>query len=63
MFGLCWDVNQDEKTISIMSRNKFFSNYEIFDWSKKLDRSHDFILEPLCFSNRYVNFNIEEGNV
>ena len=62
MFGLCWDVNQDEKTISIMSRNKFFSNYEIFDWSKKLDRSHDFILEPLCFSNRYVNFNIEEGN-
>ena len=62
MFGLCWDVNQDEKTISIMSRNKFFSNYGIFDWSKKLDRSHDFILEPLCFSNRYVNFNVEEGN-
>ena len=62
IFGLCWDVNQDNKTISIMSRNKFFSNYEIFDWSKKLDRSHDFILEPLCFSNRYVNFNIEEGN-
>ena len=62
MFGLCWDVNQDNKTISIMSRNKFFSNYEIFDWSNKVDRSHDFILEPLCFSNRYVNFNIEEGN-
>ena len=62
MFGLCWDVNQDEKTISIMSRNKFFSNYEIFDWSNKVDRSHDFILEPLCFSNRYVNFNVEEGN-
>lgn len=62
MFGLCWHVDQDNKTISIMSRNKFFSNYEIFDWSKKLDRSHDFILEPLCFSNRYVNFNVEEGN-
>ena len=62
IFGLCWDVNQDEKTISIMSRNKFFSNYGIFDWSNKVDRSHDFILEPLCFSNRYVNFNIEEGN-
>ena len=62
MFGLCWDVDQDNKNISIMSRNKFFSNYGVFDWSKKLDRSHDFILEPLCFSNRYVNFNIEEGN-
>ena len=62
MFGLCWDVDQDNKTISIMSRNKFFSNYEVFDWSKKVDRGHDFILEPLCFSNRYVNFNVEEGN-
>lgn len=62
MFGLCWDVDQDNKVISIMSRNKFFSNYKIFDWSKKVDRSHDFILEPLCFSNRYVNFNVEEGN-
>ena len=62
IFGLCWDVNQDEKQITVMSRNKFFSNYEVFDWSKKVDRGHDFILEPLCFSNRYVNFNVEEGN-
>lgn len=62
MFGLCWDVDQDNKKITVMSRNKFFSGYEIFDWSNKVDRSRDFILEPLCFSNKYVCFNVEEGS-
>jgi hypothetical protein len=62
MFGLCWDVDQDNKKITVMSRNKFFTGYEIFDWSDKVDRSRDFILEPLCFSNKYVTFNVEEGS-
>lgn len=60
-FGLCWDVNQDDKKITVMSRNKFFSSYEIFDWTNKVDRKSDFILEPLCFSNKYVCFNVEDG--
>ena len=60
-FGLCWDVDQDNKKITVMSRNKFFSSYEIFDWSDKVDRKCDFVLEPLCFSNKYVCFNTEEG--
>ena len=60
-FGLCWDVNQDDKKITVMSRNKFFSSYDIFDWTDKVDRKCDFILEPLCFTNKYVCFNVEEG--
>ena len=60
-FGLCWDVDQDNKKITVMSRNKFFSGYEIFDWTDKVDRKCDFILEPLCFTNKYVCFNTEEG--
>ena len=60
-FGLCWDVDQDNKKITVMSRNKFFSGYEIFDWSDKVDRKCDFVLEPLCFSNKYVCFNVEQG--
>lgn len=62
MFGLCWDVDQDNKKITVMSRNRFFSGYEVLDWSDKVDRSKDFILEPLCFSSKYVSFNIEEGS-
>ena len=61
MFGLLWDVNQDEKTITVMTRNRFFNGYEIYDWTDKVDRQHDFILEPVCFNKKYVNFNVEEG--
>lgn len=61
MFGLMWDVDQDNKTITVMTRNRFFHNYKTLDWSKKIDRGHDFILEPLCFDKKYVSFNVEEG--
>lgn len=61
MFGLMWDVNQDEKTITIMNRNKFFNGYKILDWTDKVDRQHDFVLEPVCFDKKYVNFNVEDG--
>lgn len=60
-FGLMWDINQDDKTITVMTRNRFFTGHKILDWSKKIDRKHDFKLDPLCFEKRYVNFNIEEG--
>ena len=61
MFGLLWDVDIDNKKISVMTRNKFFTGHRIFDWSDKIDRSKDFKLDPLCFSKRYVNFNVEDG--
>lgn len=61
MFGLMWDVDQDEKKITVMNRNKFFKNYTILDWTNKIDRNHDFVLEPLCFDKKYINFNVEEG--
>lgn len=61
MFGLMWDVDQDNKKITVMNRNRFFNTYNVKDWTKKIDRNHDFILEPLCFDKKYVAFNVEEG--
>lgn len=61
MFGLLWDVDEDNKKITVMSRNKYFQGYKVYDWSDKLDKSKDFILEPLCFNKRYVEFNVDEG--
>ncbi len=61
IFGLMWDVDIDNKKITVMTRNKFFSNHRILDWSDKIDRSKDFKLNPLCFEKRYVGFNVEEG--
>lgn len=60
-FGLLWDVDIDNKKITVMTRNRFFTGYDVIDWSKKIDRNKDFKLDPICFDKRYVNFNIEEG--
>lgn len=60
-FGLMWDIDDDNKVITVMCRNKYFSNYRILDWTKKVDRSHDFVLEPINFNKRYVTFNVEVG--
>lgn len=61
MFGLLWDVDIDNKKISVMTRNRFFTGSRIMDWTDKIDRHHDFKLDPLCFEKRYVAFNTEEG--
>ena len=62
MFGLMWDVNDDEKTITVMTRNRFFRDYTILDWTDRIDRSKEFKFSPLCFDKRYVEFNYDEGN-
>lgn len=61
MFGLLWDIDIDNQKITVMTRNRFFTGSKFLDWSKKIDRSKEFKLEPLTFDKRYVNFNIEEG--
>lgn len=61
MFGLLWDLDIDNRKITVMTRNRFFTGSHILDWSGKIDRSKEFKLEPLCFDKRYVNFNVEEG--
>ena len=61
MFGLCWKIDEFEKTITVMTRDRFFQNYHIEDWSDKIDRSKEFKFQPLTFDKRYVEFNFNEG--
>lgn len=61
VFGLMWKVNDDEKTVTVMSRNRFFADSAIKDWSDKVDRSKEFKFNPLTFDKRYVEFNFDEG--
>ena len=62
MFGLVWDVNEEEKTVTVMTRNRFFEDYRIMDWSDRIDRSKEFKFAPLNFDKRYVEFNYEDGD-
>lgn len=61
MFGLMWKIDEMEKTITVMTRDRFFQDYHIEDWSDKIDRSKEFKFKPLTFDKRYVEFNFNEG--
>lgn len=60
MFGLIWDVDYSAKKLYIKTKQTYFKDYTIEDWSKKLDRSKDFVIEPIYFTTKYANFNYEE---
>lgn len=62
MCGLVWEVDEEKKEITVMSRNRFFQDYTIKDWSDKVDRSNEFRMQPLTFDHRFVNFNYENGD-
>lgn len=62
MFGLLWDVDDDNKTITVKTRNAYFQNKVIEDWTDKVDKSKDFKMNPITFDTKYVYFNVEDGD-
>lgn len=63
MFGLLFKLNVFDKTITIMHRTKYFSNYTVEDWTDKLDLSQDYELKPSSYEHKYMVFNYEESDV
>lgn len=61
MFRLVFDVDEDSKIVRIMTRERYFSNYSIEDWTDKLDRSRDYKLEPINFDKKWFNFKYKEA--
>lgn len=61
IFGLMWKIDEDDKTVTVMTRDNFFAYSTIKDWTGKIDRSREFRFSPLCFDTRYVEFNYGEG--
>lgn len=64
MYGLLWKVDDVNRTVTICRKSTYFKDYKIEDWNNKLDRSKDYIIEPVTFESKYVNFNYEsiDGN-
>jgi len=60
MFGLIWKPDYNKKTIDIMTRKTYFKGYDVVDWSGKVDKSKDMIIEPVSFSSKYVTFNYDD---
>lgn len=60
MFGLMWRLDNVNKKVEICRKSTYFKDYTIEDWGTKLDRSKDYIIEPITFESKYVNFNYED---
>lgn len=62
MFRLVFDLDNDNKVLRVMDRNRYFQNYTIEDWTDKLDKSKEFKIKPINFENKYLDFKYSEGN-
>lgn len=60
LLGLVYDVARDG-SITIRSRNDYFSDYEIIDWSDKVDYSREFKVKPIPFNTRYLEMKYKSG--
>lgn len=61
-FGLLFDINELDGTVTIESRNTFNSRYQIEDWTDKVDFSKSFSIEPRTFDFKYGMFAWSEGS-
>lgn len=55
-------VDDFKKKIIFKPLNKYFQNYSIVDWTDKLDKSKDYTIKPISFSNKYVLFNYDDDD-
>lgn len=54
-------VDDAQKKIHFLPYYKYFQNYTVKDWTKKIDKSKDFNITPITFEDKYVLFNYDEG--
>lgn len=60
MFGLVWNVDYNNKIITIQRRETLFKDYEVEDWSKKLDKTNPITVQPVLFQSKYIKFGYED---
>lgn len=59
--GLIYDTDS-KGNITIQSRNKYFNNYKVFDWSNKVDYSKEINIKPIPFNTRYLEMKYKSGD-
>ena len=59
--GLLYDTDS-AGNITIMSRNKYFTDYKIIDWTDKVDLSKDYTIKPIPFNTRYLEMKYKGGD-
>lgn len=61
MFRLVFDLDTDNKAVRVLSRDRYFEDSTIEDWTDKLDRTKEYKLKPINFDKKYFDFKLAEG--
>lgn len=62
MFGLVWKPDYINKTVTITTKQSYFKDYEIVDWTNKFDGTKECSIEPVSFSTKYIDFDYKDVN-
>lgn len=57
MYRIYITIDEANKTINFIPHQALFSNYNILNWTDKVDKSNDFVIKPVTFDKKYVLFN------
>lgn len=53
IFGMKYRIDKTGKEITIVTRNTFFQDYKLEDWTRKIDYSKTTEINPYIFNSRY----------
>jgi hypothetical protein len=62
MFRIGIFADNVKKQVKFIPYSTYFSQYEILDWSDKLDKSLDFQIKPITYENKWVKFNYDDNS-
>ena len=63
MFNLMFDVDYNNRTITIIDKTNYYKNYVIEDWSDKIDRTQDMIQTPNTFDAKNIVLNYDDFDI
>ena len=62
MFRIGIFTDNVNKQVKFIPYSTYFSQYDILDWSDKLNKSVDYQIKPITYENKWVKFNYEDNS-
>lgn len=62
VFGLYLDIDNDAKKIKILTKNEFYGDENIIDWSEKLCLDRDITINPLSFDKKFIRLSYKDSD-
>lgn len=62
MFRIGIFADNVKKQIKFIPYSTYFSQYEVLDWTDKLDKGLDYQIKPITYENKWVKFNYDDNS-